>query len=76
MDFIVACPLCRTDHVLVLTGDPSSPWGDVHPRYKQQVAERLALSGLSIAYGVPGLYFSGPIPSKVAPRVSLILSLP
>jgi hypothetical protein len=30
--------------VAVNLGDPTSPFGDIHPRYKQQMAARLALS--------------------------------
>ena len=32
-------------------GDPTSPFGDIHPRYKQQVSARLVNAGLAIAYG-------------------------
>ena len=41
-------------------GDPTSPFGDIHPRYKQQVSARLVNAGLSIAYG-EDTYWTGPI---------------
>ena len=36
--------------VAVDLGDPTAPMGDIHPRYKQQVGQRLATAGLAIAY--------------------------
>ena len=45
-------------------GDPDSPWGDIHPRYKQQVAERLATAAKEVVYGVKGIYWQGPIASN------------
>ena len=42
-------------------GDPLSPYTDVHPRYKQPVAARLANAGLAVAYGRSELYWTGPI---------------
>lgn len=36
--------------VAVDLGDPASPFGDIHPRYKQQMAARLALSAQAVAY--------------------------
>ena len=35
-------------------------FGRIHPRDKLTVGFRLALSGLTIAYGVPGLKYQGP----------------
>jgi len=46
--------------VAVDLGDPSSPEGDVHPRYKQQVGARLALAGQAIAYE-QAVYWTGPL---------------
>ena len=37
----------------------------LHPRYKQVVAERLGLAGLSVAYRVAGLPRGGPFPTRV-----------
>eukprot|EP01045_Picozoa_sp_COSAG04_P001187 COSAG04_NODE_37_length_33905_cov_5.439951_15_plen_299_part_00 len=45
-------------------GDPFSPFGDIHPRDKQQMAERLARSALAVAYHDPGTPFettTGPL---------------
>ena len=36
--------------VAIDLGDPASPFGDIHPRYKQQMAARLALSAQAVAY--------------------------
>jgi hypothetical protein len=44
-------------------GDATSPFSDIHPRYKQQVAARLANAGLAQAYGQTERYWSGPIAS-------------
>ncbi|XP_065890232.1 sialate O-acetylesterase-like isoform X1 [Dysidea avara] len=45
-------------------GDPNSPFGSVHPRYKQDVGYRLALAGRAIAYKEKSLYYTGPIASS------------
>ncbi|BFZ09706.1 hypothetical protein BsWGS_12748 [Bradybaena similaris] len=45
--------------------DFNSTYGRIHPRYKKDVGDRLALSGLAIAYGRPEVY-QGPFPSKGA----------
>ena len=45
-------------------GDPDSPYGAVHPRYKQDVGGRLTLSALTVAYEMSSVYSSGPIASK------------
>ena len=42
-------------------GDPKSPYGSVHPRDKQDVGARLAMSAQSVAYNTAGIYCSGPI---------------
>ena len=44
-------------------GDPTSPYGSVHPRDKQDVGMRLALAGRVIAYGEDStiLYYTGPL---------------
>ncbi|OWF44707.1 sialate O-acetylesterase-like [Mizuhopecten yessoensis] len=43
--------------------DFSSPYGSIHPRFKHDVASRLALSALGVAYHQSGLEFQGPFPS-------------
>lgn len=49
--------------VAVDLGDPASPFGDIHPRYKQPVGARLALAGRAVAYGESTLYYTGPLVS-------------
>ncbi|ESO83284.1 hypothetical protein LOTGIDRAFT_169504 [Lottia gigantea] len=36
----------------------------LHPKYKQDVAERLGLASLAVAYGVKGIYYQGPFPTS------------
>ena len=43
-------------------GDPTSPFGDIHPRYKQQVGLRLSKAALQQIYGHNDYYVNGPIP--------------
>jgi sialate O-acetylesterase len=52
-------------------GDATSPFGAVHPRYKQEVGLRLALAARAIAYKEQDLCFTGPLFSgfKADPRV-------
>ena len=45
------------------TFDPVDGYpGGIHPRYKQIVAERLAYSGLNVAYGLQEFPLYGPYP--------------
>ncbi|PVD29015.1 hypothetical protein C0Q70_11612 [Pomacea canaliculata] len=44
--------------------DYKSPFGTVHPRFKQDVAQRLLLGALNVAYGHSDVVFQGPFPSK------------
>lgn len=44
--------------------DDGSPWGSIHPRYKQDVADRLLLSALTVAYNKPGKKYQGPFPTR------------
>ena len=37
----------------------------IHPRYKQDVADRLTLGARSVAYGEGDVVFQGPFPSAV-----------
>jgi len=41
-------------------GDSSSPYGAIHPRYKDQVGYRLSLSSRAIMYGETNLVYQGP----------------
>jgi hypothetical protein len=45
----------------------------IHPRYKRQIADRLALAGFAVAYGQSdvGIY-QGPIPVRIGVRPSTI----
>ncbi|XP_046342766.2 sialate O-acetylesterase-like [Haliotis rufescens] len=43
--------------------DFASPYGTIHPRYKEDVARRLLLAGRAVAYKETGLDFQGPFPS-------------
>ena len=38
-------------------------YGSIHPRYKQDIGRRLALSGLAVAYGEDVGRWQGPIPT-------------
>eukprot|EP01084_Bolivina_argentea_P254237 427385_1 len=42
-------------------GDPNSPHGDVHPRYKQEVGRRLFMAAKNVIYGESDVYMNGPI---------------
>ncbi|XP_076138671.1 sialate O-acetylesterase-like [Alosa pseudoharengus] len=44
--------------------DTASPWGTVHPRFKQDVAYRLSLGARAVAYG-ENVSHQGPFPSSV-----------
>ncbi|XP_070188893.1 sialate O-acetylesterase-like [Littorina saxatilis] len=45
--------------------DFQSPYIAIHPRYKQEVAQRLVKSALNVAYGHKGVKFQGPFPTKI-----------
>jgi len=51
--------------VAIDLGDPTSPEGSIHPRRKQEVGRRLALSARAIQYGERGLVFRGPVLANV-----------
>jgi sialate O-acetylesterase len=60
--------------------DFQSPAGDIHPRYKRQIATRLALGAFNVAYGSTdeGI-FQGPIPTGYSlngPNVLLSYGIP
>ncbi|XP_067675099.1 sialate O-acetylesterase-like [Haliotis asinina] len=42
--------------------DYDSPFGPIHPRYKQDIASRLVLGARAVAYGEEGVQFQGPFP--------------
>ena len=49
-------------------GDPTSPYGSIHPRDKQDVGARLTLAGRAVAYGDTDVYYTGPIATKAKLR--------
>ncbi|MGH0157548.1 UNVERIFIED_CONTAM: hypothetical protein FKN15_033858 [Acipenser sinensis] len=53
--------------------DPGSPWGSIHPRYKQDVARRLILGARAVAYGEKGVSFQGPFPTKVELKGNIMI---
>jgi hypothetical protein len=57
--------------VAVDWGDATSPYDDIHPRYKQQVASRLANAGLAVVYGYD-YYWTGPMAARAVSDGSTI----
>ncbi|NWR62289.1 SIAE acetylesterase, partial [Bucorvus abyssinicus] len=45
-------------------GDERSPYGSIHPRDKQSVAQRLLLGARAVAYGEKKVVFQGPYPTR------------
>ena len=56
--------------VAVDLGDPTSPYGSVHPRDKQDVGLRLAMSARAVVYGENIIDFQGPIPKTAVARLT------
>ncbi|MBN3318043.1 SIAE acetylesterase, partial [Atractosteus spatula] len=52
-------------------GDERSPWGSIHPRYKQDVAYRLTLGARAVAYGEK-VSFQGPFPQNISVQAATI----
>ncbi|XP_065177666.1 sialate O-acetylesterase-like [Sycon ciliatum] len=48
-------------------GDPTSPFGSIHPRDKQVVGARLALNALGLHYGMTTMEYQSPFPSGAEP---------
>ncbi|XP_052802059.1 sialate O-acetylesterase-like [Mya arenaria] len=46
--------------------DFESPHGAIHPRFKEDVAARLALAARAVAYGDSSLDYQGPFPSRLS----------
>ncbi|KAK3098718.1 hypothetical protein FSP39_022378 [Pinctada imbricata] len=44
--------------------DYTSPYGSIHPRYKHDIARRLGLSSLAVAYHQTGFDYQGPFPTS------------
>lgn len=45
--------------VAIDLGDPSSPFGSIHPRDKQDVGTRLATGAMSVVYNNTDVYYLG-----------------
>lgn len=61
-------------------GDPTSPFGSVHPRHKQIVGARLAASALAESYGMPSVphaspQYAGASPSVTGTQLSVTVAL-
>lgn len=54
--------------VAIDLGDPTSPYGSIHPEDKQDVGARLALAGQAVAYGNSEVYYTGPIATTATLR--------
>ncbi|XP_071153923.1 sialate O-acetylesterase-like isoform X1 [Mytilus edulis] len=48
--------------------DFTSPFGSIHPRLKHDIAARLVLSALAVAYKETHVSFQGPYPTKFTPH--------
>ena len=47
--------------VAIDLGDPTSPFGSIHPRDKQDVGARLVLSARAVVYKDSTVYYQGPL---------------
>ncbi|XP_043532897.1 sialate O-acetylesterase isoform X1 [Chiloscyllium plagiosum] len=56
-------------------GDEKSPYGTIHPRYKQDVAYRLYLGARAVAYKETAVVFQGPFPKDVQLKNSTELTI-
>ncbi len=52
------------------SGDPGSPYGSIHPRFKQVVGARLAANALAIQYGMNVPYQGAAIQSVAYPNAN------
>jgi sialate O-acetylesterase len=57
-------------------GDPTSPFGSVHPRDKETVGERLALAGSAVAYGDKSVYYTGPLVTSATSSLVTFHNIP
>ena len=56
--------------VAIDLGDPTSPFGSVHPRDKQDVGLRLMLGAQSVVYNNSDIYYLGMLPQTAKVRYS------
>ena len=54
--------------VAIDLGDPTSPYGSIHPRDKVDVGLRLSAGALSVAYKKTDVYYLGLLPQKAQKR--------
>ena len=54
--------------VTIDLGDPTSPYGNIHPRDKQDVGLRLAVGARSVAFNDSEAYYLGMLPQKAQVR--------
>ena len=59
--------------VAIDLGDLSSPYGSIHPRDKQDVARRLVLGALNVAYHRTSVNFQGPVPTRATIENSTVV---
>ncbi|XP_043936791.1 sialate O-acetylesterase [Protopterus annectens] len=55
--------------------DENSPYGSIHPRYKQDVAHRLLLGARAVAYREKGVVYQGPFPTNVGVVQSQLINI-
>ena len=68
---MAALKLPNTGYAVAIDlGDVHSPVTPIHPRRKQEVGRRLALSALSIQYGNKSVISTGPVFHSVQPVAS------
>ena len=54
--------------VAIDLGDPTSPFGSVHPRDKQDVGIRLTMGAMSVVYNDTDVYYLGMLPQSAKTR--------
>ena len=57
--------------VAIDLGDPTSPMGSVHPRYKQDVGTRLSIGARAVVFNDPSVYYLGMLPQTAKMRYTV-----